>query len=435
MPLQGVVAATETQTHLEIPMLSLLPFLSGLFAHHPLQPVQPPDTSIDATIEKVESMVWDSRARSLVQREGLNLVNVTWEDTGRSKGSVWGPNISDMTIGVRDSQGLLHPMPVMRFDNFNDVTADISADKFSLLVGNEDGRALRRVSLEDVLKDTRDFLHNRRSWRGVASSLWSQRDEHVLVSAQGAFLPVSQSGEATFTPVLYNYQSSPGAPAVATIVATSQGTSIQVVENNSGYMSEELFFNDDGERAPFTATRLSTFNRQQAAQGLAQASEEDGLDVVLVIQVPLKVERNIGSYGYGFGGGGVSYDMDEAPMAAPMAESSAVSRSRRSDVETAVIGTGEVEGPYKEINNLSIERDPSFPIRVTVQFYKATSNGVVNAADVAKVRQQIDRVYAEGDWVGSLVTGGYTNRPTESTPYRHEGSRWAQPHWGWLRGY
>ena len=57
-------------------------------------------------------------------------------------------------------------------------------------------------------------------------------------------------------------------------MATSRGTSIQVVENSSGYMSEELFFNDDGERAPFTATRLSTFNDKQEAQGLAKASEE-----------------------------------------------------------------------------------------------------------------------------------------------------------------
>jgi hypothetical protein len=438
MPLQGVVAPIETPTHLEIPMLCFIPILSGLLAHHPLEAVERPDTSIDETIRKVESMVWDSHARSLVQRQGLNLVNVTWEDTGRSKGSVWGPNISDMTIGVRDSQGLLHPMPVMRFDNFNDVTADISSAKFSLLVGNEDGRRLREVSLEEVLKNTRDFLHRRRSWRGVASSLWSSRDEHVLVSAQGAFLPVSQSGEATFTPVIYNYQSSPGAPAVATIVATSQGTSIQVVENNSGYMSEELFFNDNGDRAPFTATRLSTFNRQQSAQGLAQASEEDGLDVVLIIQVPLKVERRLGSSGFGYGGGGYglndnapSMDMAESVASAP---TSGLSKRERSNVESAVIGTGEVEGPYKEINNLAIERDHSFPIRVTVQFYKATSNGVVNAADVAKVRQQIERVYSEGDWVGSLVTGGYTHRPTESAPTSWLGSRWApQPRWGWLR--
>jgi hypothetical protein len=219
-------------------------------------------------------------------------------------------------------------------------------------------------------------------------------------------------------------------------------------------MSEELFFNDDGERAPFTATRISTFNRQQEAKGLQKASEEDGLDVVLVIQVPLKVERShygFGSYGVGGGGGGfgvsgsvagvgstdgavMEYEMSESmdmPMSAPKKSEN---RSPKSDVEVAVIGTGDTEGPYREINNLAIERDHDFPIRVTVQFYKATSNGVVSKEDVAKVRRQIDRVYAEGDWVGSLVTGGVTDRPTESVAKPAEGARWArQPGWGWMK--
>ena len=424
-------------------MFTTLSLLSAVLAHSPLVPVPSPERSIDTTIAMVEGMVSNSQANQVVRAHGMNLVNVMWEDTGRSKGSSLGPNISDMTIGVRDSSGALHPMPVMRFDNFHDLTADIRSDSFSLLVGNEKGRDLREVSLRSLLKNVRGHLHNQRSWGGVARSLWADRDEHVLVSAQGAFLPVSASGEATFTPVIYNYQSRPGSPAVATIVATSQGTSIQVVENSGGYMSEALFFNDDGERAPFTATRLSTYNQQQLSQGLATASEEDGLDVVLVIQVPLKVPRNqwgLGDAGFGFGGGGLM--SESAPSALGMADSmpSRRGRSGSSNVESAVIGHGEAEGPFAEINGNAIERDPNFPIRVTVQFYKATSNGVVDASDVAQVRRQIDRVYAEADWVGSLVSAGFTGRPTESaTSCRlghaacnarsHSSPRWSTGSW------
>ena len=58
-------------------------------------------------------------------------------------------------------------------------------------------------------------------------------------------------------------------------------------------------------------------------------------------------------------------------------------RRSKSDVENAVIGHGKIEGPYTEIDNMAIERDPRFPIRVTVQFYKATSNGVVSEKDLA----------------------------------------------------
>ena len=45
-------------------------------------------------------MVSDGEAQRLAQRYGLQVMNVTWEDTGRSKGSSVGPNISDMTIQV-----------------------------------------------------------------------------------------------------------------------------------------------------------------------------------------------------------------------------------------------------------------------------------------------------------------------------------------------
>jgi hypothetical protein len=251
--------------------------------------------------------------------------------------------------------------------------------------------------------------------------LWNERDSHVLVSAQACFLPVPKAGQAVFTPVLYNYQSQPGNPAVLTIVATREGTSIQVIENDGGYMSEVLYFNADGQRAPFTATRLSDFKAQGGdATTPAHAIREDaGLNTVLVIQVPLK-QRTPPMRSYGG-----MYDGD-IPSAAPMAASESM---KASDVEAAVIGHGAVEGPFTEIHDLAIERDSRFPVRVTVQFYKATSNGVVTDADVADLRRQIDKVYSQGDYVGSLVTGGATTRPTEWVKPPPETAVWATPWW------
>jgi hypothetical protein len=394
----------------------LLLFVAAAFARTP--------ASYDSTIQKVEGMVWDSTVNAMVADQGLVAVNVTWEDTGRSKGSVWGPNISDMTIGVRDSGGALHPMPVIRFDNFTDTTADLDPDRFWLRVGNARGRKLEAASLSDVLQSTRSYLHDPGSWSGWRSSLWAERDSHVLVSAQACFLPVPRSGEATFTPVLYNYQSYPGNPAVLTMVATREGTSIQVVENASGYMSEVLYFNEDGERAPYTATRMSDFiaGGGDGNPSSVSAANQDSLNVVLLIQVPLKHKEQAR-----WGG----YEMDDMVMeSAPMASGAAMRSS--SDVENAVIGHGDTEGPYAEINDLAIERDPRFPVRVTVQFYKATSNGVVTPADIAAIRRQIDRVYADGDYVGSLVTEGWTGRPTEWVAEPTEPQpRWSDGTWGW----
>jgi len=112
------------------------------------------------------------------------------------------------------------------------------------------------------------------------------------------------------------------------------------------------------------------------------------------------------SLAYGDGGGPAG-----APAPAPPAEPSP---SRRSDVEAAVLGHGPELGPYTELDGLTIERDPRFPVRVTVQFYQATSNGVLAAADVKSLRTQIKNVYAKADYVGSLVvpTAADRQRPT-----------------------
>ena len=115
------------------------------------------------------------------------------------------------------------------------------------------------------------------------------------------------------------------------------------------------------------------------------------------------------------------FEEAEALGAAPM-------QTAKSNVETAVIGHGEVEGPFTEIDGLKIERDERFPIRVTVQFYKATSNGVVSSDDMEKISDQIERVYSQADYVGSLVVGGESFRPTE-----YEGPK-IQPA-GWWEGF
>ncbi len=93
-------------------------------------------------VGKTARMVGDANARKLAGRHGLQVLNVTWEDTGRYKGSCVGPNISDMTIQVqqrdpRTGKYSLTCMPVIRFPNFSDKTGDISPESFCLLVGNQ----------------------------------------------------------------------------------------------------------------------------------------------------------------------------------------------------------------------------------------------------------------------------------------------------------
>jgi hypothetical protein len=101
----------------------------------------------------------------------------------------------------------------------------------------------------------------------------------------------------------------------------------------------------------------------------------------------------------------------------------------KSDVEAAVIGHGVVEGPFTEIDGLAIRRDRRYPIRVTVQFYKATSDGIVTEEDMQDIAEQIDRVYADGDYVGSLVIDGPSIRPTEYDGDKEEPEGWWEAFW------
>lgn len=387
-----------------------------------------------SAIEKTAQMVSDERAQKLAKARGLDILNVTWEDTGRFQGSSVGPNISDMTIqvGARDPRShdfRVTAMPVIRFPNFSDKTADIDPRDFTLLVGNQAGRPLRRVSLHDFLKTPTAFLSRPYSWKGDNKSLLAPRDSKVLVSAQACFLPVPKSGLATFNPVIFNYQSVSNDPAVLTILVTREGASTTIIDNkrdafeSGSVWGQRLFHNLDGQRTSLTGQRESEFRATNSGDETAPALENDvmetresGLNMVLLIQVPLK-QKNVMRFSPGM-------SMDAA--AAPMMKSAT---RERSDVENAVIGHGDEEGPFTEIDNLSVERDARFPVRVTVQFYKATSNGVVSEADLQQIKEQIDRVYAQSDSVGSLVTGGDTGRVTEYEGVKVQPADWWESFW------
>lgn len=376
------------------------------------------NTDYQRVIQATAGMVADAAACRLVNTHGLNLVNIAWEDTARYKNSSIGSNISDMTIQVQglepqSRQPKLTCMPVIRYPNFSDRSADIALDHFYVLVGNQAGKELQRVKLTELLGNLRQYLTRPDSWAGEQHSLLAERDTHALVSAQACFLPVPQQGMAEFNPVLFNYQSHTGQPAVLTILASREGTSITVIDNQRDGFSagatwgQRLFFNQNGERASFTGQRLSDF---KAGQPTGQEQEE-GLSMVLLIQVPLKQAPR-------------AREEDTGAMAPYIGAPIMLRSGCRSDVEAAVIGHGQVEGVFTEVDSLAIERDPSLPLRVTIQFYKATSNGIMSAQDAQQIAAQINRVYDEADFVGSLVTGGDSGRPTE-----YQGAKMPPPDW------
>jgi hypothetical protein len=388
------------------------------------------DPAYPTVVQKVVNMVGDSQIRDAVSRRGLDLVNVMWEDTGRSEGSSLGPNISDLTLQVRyrASEGggeTSALMPVIRFPNFSDRTGDVPADKFFVRVGNhKNKKKLDTVPLTDVLRDLKKFASKPWSIQGSGNML-AARDTHFLVSAQAVFLPIPKKGKAEFNPAIFNYQSAPGSPAVLTLLVTRQGTSMKVIENRSEEsasqgMGQELYFNNEGLRSAFTAERKTDVERRIKAQGGPKTQDDRsamarGADVLFLIQIPLK-HRDRGRLG-GLEGDAEMAQPSSAGMAAPSKPSAMApmdeSKKEKSDVEQAVLGHGRARGPFEEGGNLRLERDPKFPIRITVQFYKATSNGVADEKDLDAIAKSIGSVYEHAAFVGSLVLPeGDRRRPT-----------------------
>jgi hypothetical protein len=376
-------------------------------------------------VDLVAAMVRDRDAQVLARERGLHILDVTWEDTGRYKGSAVGPNISDMTIQVQDR----HPrtgayrltcMPVIRTPNFADISADVPMDSFYLLTGNETGQPLHRVTLREYLGNLRAYLTDPQSWTGEAISLLAERDTYVLASAQACFLPIPKQGKAQFNPVLFNYQSYARNPAVLAILATREGASATVIDNQRDAFQagrtwgQRLFFNQAGERASLTGERASDFVAGiESVGGAVSAAERAGLNMVLLIQVPLKQTE-------------AGRTFSDVMFLGESKEARGLSIG---DVEEAAIGHGDVEGLFTEIDGQSIERDARFPIRVTVQFYKATGNGVVSAGDVDAIAEQISRVYREAHYVGSLVVSGDTGRPTEYHGPKQQPPDWWDDFW------
>lgn len=390
---------------------------------------EPSPPALHDAIRQVVRMPSDRALSRAARSHRMRIQNLSWEDTGRDMGSSVGPNISDLTLEVLErvagrngrTRQRTYLLPVLRYPNFTDRTADVPADRFWVRVGNQASGAqpgdLSPVPLTEVISHLRTYLSDPNSLRSESDDFSAPRDSHYLVSAQHVFVPVPDGVRVEWAPVLFNYQSNPGSPAVLCLVITREGTSISIIENRPDPLhpdgwGQRLYFNHAGQRTLFTAERRSDVaERIEAGQARPEDATalEEGADMVMIVQVPLRLppvmrrasapSASMGSLGGGAAGSGMGYG------------SGAGGLRGGSDVERAVVGHGLEEGPFSEIRNRRIRRDTRFPIRVTVQFYRATSNGVVSEADLTSAVETIERVYAEADYVGSLVVGSQ-ERPT-----------------------
>lgn len=105
--------------------IKLLTVLLACWLTMPVLAQEKTNPDYEQVVSRVAGMTTDPAARELAAKYGLDIINITWEDTGRFEGSAVGPNISDMTIqvhpGSKESRRMTC-MPVIRFPNFTDKT-------------------------------------------------------------------------------------------------------------------------------------------------------------------------------------------------------------------------------------------------------------------------------------------------------------------------
>ena len=367
----------------------------------------------------VLKMPLDPETKKELAQYGLDVMNVTWEDTGRSPNSSYGPNISDLTL-VCD--GGSSPLPVIRPPNFKDITADIPIDRIPIVVGNQvpgvdirtGGAPLKTtITLKQYLSEIGLFL----SKPVPGLSLIAERDTHVLMSAQSCVLPVIPGRETDFHVRLYNYQSTDANPAVLVIVATQNGTSAQVV----GTKTTDVYFNLGGQKAPFIAQRLKDYRIEKGDTNTSKdMSADEALEnTVMVIQVPLVVPPPP-SRSYESSGSLSMYrslSVTSKSVLQPASFSFGArdrdrDRDRPADMEHAIVKVGDGQGPFPELNGKTIKRDTRYPVRLTLQFYKASSSAKLTPEHASDIALQILNAKKIADRVGSLVTDPNSGRIT-----------------------
>lgn len=371
----------------------------------------------------------DPRVKMALTKYGLTITDTSWQDTGRYNNSSGGSNMSDVTLAalVMDRNGEIRTVkqPIIRLDNFKDITVDVDLNQVFIPVGNSWGVEPFAVSLREFIENLSEFT----SLRESVKSLLAPRDNQLLVSAQTAVLPVPAGGEAHFVPAMYNYQSNATNSAALVIMSSNRGTSVTIIDNARDKVTDGrgqmLFHNANGQKTAFTAQaetevqatragRKRIKDLQNSGQSIAGQA---GVNQVMMITIPLKYPRN--AY-RGYLGGGAMLESMGAATAMPMR------RLRSASVDRAVVDVAKYSlGEFVELNGKGkgLERDEDNPIRVDVIRYMVSETDQLNPTDIAKFPEELRGVYEAGKNIGSLVTGDLRNRVTRTY------QPWRQPWW------
>lgn len=352
-------------------------------------------------------------------------LHVQWNDAARTEGSCYGPNITDATL-VKDGGG---KVVVIRPENFNELICRIPSDKISVMRATPAG-TLKPVTLATYL---RTFGSDPATEQMVIDGKpldHPMLDRDVAVRYQAVFVEAGANCVVTH----FNYQATDAEARNALLLATTQGTGV----SRDGRGTQHLFLKApvagkltdhymqiDKTRFGIKEKQLETAEERAdlVAKGKAIAAvigpQALGVvsNVLMVVQVPLKMSAPPARGFCGFGGGGIPKGaVPGAPMAA--AASADGMRCRGGGgfarpppaIGTSSVGRVSLGKPVGASEKVKItERDPTQRLTATVMLYYAVEGGVPSAADVKLAIEQLDALYAAGAGEALMGSGMTTD--------------------------
>jgi hypothetical protein len=324
------------------------------------------------------------RRKEAFRAHGLGVAMVQWCDVDRAFGGCWGSNITDMTLMMKDTNELL---PVVRFDNFNDIVYTLPAGKIAVVVGNEEcGADLRTITLSNYLKNFGSLVPSIENDDLSVFDKTMDTDRGVVVRVQAVPLPKGPDGTCEFVPTAYNYQTvSANDPKNAIFVASHLGTSAQLDRPGS----QPIYLHKTTDKSVMsTYFKAGTDEKNDTPKKAMVGSKSVGLtsNVVIFGQIPLKQHPE----------SPLSFDdFEYDPFDMPVYRS----------ISMATVNYGaDVEefGGFDDVAAKRMERDTSQPITLTVCFYY-TTDGDISDEDASEMAATIKRCYQDGEWAGSLV--------------------------------
>ena len=369
-------------------------------------------------IQKTVNMTINPKILNMISEKGLSIINVAWNELSgqKKKESVF--DVSDITVQVAafnpsNNIYFFNSVPEIRYPDFNDRTSEVAIDKLFLYTGNEKGNRLQAVCLNDILENVPKYLTRASSWKSKNKSLILKNEKYIRINAQVSLLPVSSEGTADFTPVIFNQKAFKNNPAVLSILATKNGTSITVIDNAMDIFEpgqsfgQKLFFNKNGLKTNLNIKRnLNEISEtdESKSEKLKETKTNKDINIFTVIQVPLK-QKN--------------------PQTSKTAQAGlALEFYSGSNIENTAEGLKKNQGPFREIDNLSIERDFNQPIIMTVQFLKTIVSSDISDKEISEIKTLIDRIYSNPDYIYSLLIANIPDKPSESSKDKKDQKKW-----------